>query len=199
MMADPMDKFEEQESPADGTDLLWDTLCQGEVDSISNYLDWLRGTLGLPQWKIYLAYNPALTGTTASIEVETLKYTAVVHVCLDWVTRDPAEQAMVLLHEVLHVTHHRVSAIVHDELYDLVPIRYALVCHGLSNRMKNESERMVDALAVALADALDATTVWNEIRREAGAPADDEPAIPLAPTLARPALVAVTSDDPGQK
>jgi hypothetical protein len=198
-MADPSARFTPVERPEDGQDLLWDTLCQGEVEAVNTYLAWAATQLGLSHWHIYLAWEPAVENATACIQVERLKLVAPVQVCLDWVTREPAEQAEALLHEVLHVAHMRMTNVVSDEMYDHFTAGHQMTLDALHYRIYVEGERMVDGLARGLVKSLDAVAVWNEIRRECGAPADEAPPVPYEPTSTRPNLVAVTTDDSDQK
>jgi hypothetical protein len=139
----------------------WKQVAGPQVRAANDYLDWCRTVLGLPHWDIWVAVKPCSNNAHASILPEDQRHIASINLSRDWINLEPAEQAMVLLHEVLHVSHHRLTNVMRlDARHGMSQKRY----DHLAECSRREAELMVDQLATALTKSLSAVHEWERIR-----------------------------------
>lgn len=110
-----------------------EVVSQAEIDRAAAFMCQVVALLGLPSWRIVIAVKPAATDASASIHAIQGRYCATVHLSIDWETYDLEQRRLVLVHEALHLLHHRI-----DGVLDGVP--------GVSG-YRLEAEYMVDLLS----------------------------------------------------
>lgn len=179
--------------PDELEELAWAAFCQGEVDAVNKFFDWLKAALNLPQWEIILGEEPAEPGHSGECKTMEFRYVAEIHLSKLWLTLPYADQAYTMVHETLHICHERVSELVRSDLADLTPKGRQGIYDYLYAKHRVDCERMVDALATGLVKSLGAVEVWNETRRDCGVPADDEITIAYIPTPDQPDLKVVAA------
>lgn len=138
-----------------------------ELDAANQYLTWLQKVLKLQDWEIYIGANPANERAMAAVEPMDTKLVAVVSLGYEWSDYSPKEQALALLHEMLHVTHRATTDVLRLDARHWIPQK---AYDSLAERQVNEFERMVDSLSKGLLGPLGAVHVMIHIREELSLP-----------------------------
>lgn len=115
-----------------------DTVSRAEIDRAAAFMGRVVCLLGLPTWRILIAVEPADEDCAASIQATRGRYCATVRLNAQWETFDLETRRLVLVHETLHLLHHRI-----DDALDGV--------RG-AGRYRLEAEYMVDLLSHAVTD-----------------------------------------------
>lgn len=115
-----------------------DTVSRAEIDRAAAFMGRVACLLGLPTWRILIAVEPADEDCSASIQATRGRYCATVRLNAQWETLDLETRRLVLVHETLHLLHHRI-----DDALDGV--------RG-AGRYRLEAEYMVDLLSHAVVE-----------------------------------------------
>lgn len=122
--------------------------------SASSVLDaWflaVRDALGLADWTVIIAEDPAEDGYDAYINVLPGQRRAVLHLGERFMEEPPSEQRHTIVHELLHLHLHEVQAIVDRSAEHLGTAAGAI----LSTEHRNFLEHGVDAIATAISPLL---------------------------------------------
>jgi hypothetical protein len=148
---------------------LWEQVDERELRAAEDFLVWCRTQLGLPHWYIYIGTTgPCPDDAYADCEVNPTRYLAKVRLGRAWLEIGPWAQANALIHETLHVSHHRLTEGVHIEVRNALPSKDQRAFNVIEARSDLEAERMVDRLATALTESLGAVKAWKRIRKAHG-------------------------------
>lgn len=174
------DGVTETEERADGaTEGLFLTV--RETRRINRYLAWAAEQVGVdPAWDVWVAAEPADSGTMAQINPTEGRYTAAVHVAQDWLEMEPQEQAEALLHEVTHLLHKRIDEPVRKGLFTAMnslegepedgegapPLGFMALYCAIYEMHRIETEYMVDRLTSVFARLLPVHEVWARMGAE---------------------------------
>ena len=129
-----------------------------EADALQTYIWKIRDMLGLQGWDIFLTLAHSTDDANASVHPIYGRYTAGISVNKNWFNYPLEVQRNTIIHELLHVVHHRQTEVIRTtKQRDEVWITF--------NR---ETEYMVDHLATAIEDLfpLPEGTVFQQVMKD---------------------------------
>lgn len=142
-----------------------DFLPMHEVNRITQFLKDIGESLKLGGWDIHLAPEATDNDCIAHIVAEEQRHIASVYVCADWMQRSDEIRVNTLIHEVLHITHHDLTAVV----YHVLPEGNYLpqgAMNMLQEMVRLEAEKMVDYLAGIFSAHLAPMQRWEELGKQ---------------------------------
>ncbi|MEG2887285.1 MAG: hypothetical protein RR853_09190 [Aurantimicrobium sp.] len=126
-----------------------------QADAIQKYIWQIKDMLGLQGWDVYLTLAHSTDDCNASVHPVYGRYTAGISVNKNWLSYSREVQRNTIIHELLHVMHHRQTEVIRTtKQRDEVWITF--------NR---ETELMVDHLATSIEDLfpLPPQTVFEQV------------------------------------
>ena len=130
---------------------------EAESDAVLWFAVEVCKALGLPAWKIVLMSKPASKGAEAEIQVYKARYVASLWLHKDWMTFSDEDRRQAIVHEVCHLLHPRVDAVVRDAQTFMHPYEWK----PWQGQYWREIELMVDRLALFMTDTFRLQDTWK--------------------------------------
>ena len=158
-------------SPSNST-LVADHVTDATRRAICDYACALMRTLRMAQWTIAISGEPSDDDCYASITSIPTRHYATIRVCSEWYELDEDTQRNSITHEVLHLLHKRVDAVVLEDTEDLM---HDYEHRQLERAYRRETELMVDHLAGFMGDTHQLAEAWRHAHQETAQDAKGEP------------------------
>lgn len=133
-----------------------------EAQAVTDYAADLIALLALPRYRVLVMTDPADDDAIAEIDTVEGKWVARLWLASDWMKRTSDERRETITHEVLHLIHQRVDAVVIEDARQLMHDHEA---DDLARRYTRETELMVDHLAVFLAETHALQAAWDKAHK----------------------------------
>ncbi|EFD50340.1 hypothetical protein HMPREF0569_1593 [Micrococcus luteus SK58] len=132
-------------------------LSDKDADRAAAFMAEVASVLGLPQWSIRVMEKPCEKDAQATVGVIHGRYVAEVRLSRGWTHVHPDEQRNTLVHEVLHLFHHRIDDVV-LAAESAVPKK---ALRRLHDGLNVELEYMVDLLTTVVQDMPAVRSAWH--------------------------------------